>query len=64
MILTWIQASHIEEKFFVAANVYMAVATKFHYEKVRRTMGTGIASYLFNVQEKKVSLLSRMTILG
>ena len=37
---------------------FVAVATKFHYEKVRRTMGTGIASYLLNVHEKSFITIS------
>ena len=42
----------------MAANVYMAVATKFYYEKVRRTMGTAIVSYLLNVHEKSFITIS------
>ena len=32
----------------VAASVYIAVATYFHYEKVRRMMRTANVSYLLN----------------
>ena len=39
-------SSYIEEKLFVAASFYMAVAAYFYYEKVHRTMRTAVGSHL------------------
>ena len=41
-----LMSSYIEEKLFVAASFYMAVAAYFYYEKVHRTMRTAVGSHL------------------
>ena len=51
-------AIYIQEKFFVGALSYMAVATYCYYKKERRTMHTAIVLYLL----KKESQLNEVSL--
>ena len=43
-----LQSSYVKEKNLRLLPFYMAVATYFYYEKLRRKMRTAIVSYLLN----------------
>ena len=43
-----LQCSYVKEKNLRLLPFYMAVATYFYYEKLRRKMRTAIVSYLLN----------------